>query len=191
MFVRCTREPASSKASMALSGSYGRLYNALPTWLFMPLTLRPYSSRYGGLRTSFMFLSIWSVFFRVVGSTITFWKRRSESTVFLNILSVFVKRGSTTYICISPRAKAGFNILAASIEPAAALAPTIVWISSMNKITFRFFCNSLIMERMRSSNCPRYLVPATNRGHIEHYHPLVKQDAGFSFERYAAPIPLQ
>ena len=31
----------------------------------------------------------------------------------------------------------------------------------MNRITFGFFCNSFKMERMRSSNCPRYLVPAT------------------------------
>ena len=63
--------------------------------------------------------------------------------------------------CISPRAKAGFNILAASIDPAADPAPTIVWISSINKITFGFFCNSFKIERIRSSNCPRYLVPAT------------------------------
>ena len=63
--------------------------------------------------------------------------------------------------CISPLANAGFSILAASIEPAAEPAPTIVWISSMNNITFGFFCNSLRMERIRSSNCPRYLVPAT------------------------------
>ncbi len=45
------------------------------------------------------------------------------------------------------------NALAASIEPAAEPAPTIVWISSMINITFGFFCNSLRMERIRSSNC--------------------------------------
>ena len=34
----------------------------------------------------------------------------------------------------------------------AAPAPTMVWISSMKRMTSGFFCNSLIMERMRSSN---------------------------------------
>ena len=63
--------------------------------------------------------------------------------------------------CISPLANAGFSIFAASIEPAAEPAPTMVWISSMNKITLGFLCNSLRIERIRSSNCPRYLVPAT------------------------------
>ena len=63
--------------------------------------------------------------------------------------------------CISPRARAGFSMLAASMVPAAAPAPTMVCISSMKRMTLGFFCNSLIMERMRSSNWPRYLVPAT------------------------------
>ena len=32
---------------------------------------------------------------------------------------------------------------------------------SMNKIMFGFFCNSLRIERIRSSNWPRYFVPAS------------------------------
>ena len=52
-------------------------------------------------------------------------------------------------------------MLAASIVPAAEPAPIMVWISSMKMMTSGCFCNSIIMARMRSSNCPRYFVPAT------------------------------
>ena len=107
-----------------------------------------------------MLRRIWRVSAAVVGSTITFWKRRSKAPSF----SIFLRYSSRVVApihCISPRANAGFSILAASIEPAAEPAPTIVWISSMNRITFGFLCNSLRMERIRSSNWPRYFVPAT------------------------------
>ena len=63
--------------------------------------------------------------------------------------------------CISPRAKAGLNIFEASKEPVAPPAPTMVWISSIKMIMSLFFSNSLIKAFMRSSNCPRYFVPAT------------------------------
>ena len=62
---------------------------------------------------------------------------------------------------ISPRAKAGFNIFAASKVPVAPPAPTIVWISSIKSIISGFFVSSFNMALIRSSNCPRYLVPAT------------------------------
>ena len=62
---------------------------------------------------------------------------------------------------ISPLANAGLNIFDASKEPLAPPAPTIVWISSINKITSSAFSNSIINAFMRSSNWPRYLVPAT------------------------------
>ena len=62
---------------------------------------------------------------------------------------------------ISPRAKAGFKMLEASIAPSAAPAPTIVWSSSMNKMMFGFFFTSSITALIRSSNWPRYFVPAT------------------------------
>src|SRR6187200_1949269 len=52
-------------------------------------------------------------------------------------------------------------MLEASNEPDAPPAPTIVCISSINKITSRFFSNSFMMAFILSSNCPRYLVPAT------------------------------
>mmetsp|Transcript_3959 Transcript_3959/g.10938 ORF Transcript_3959/g.10938 Transcript_3959/m.10938 type:complete len:263 (+) Transcript_3959:1724-2512(+) len=62
----------------------------------------------------------------------------------------------------SPRASRGFRRLPASIAPPLAPAPTMVWISSMNEITFP--SASLISastDFSRSSNSPRYLAPAT------------------------------
>ncbi len=61
----------------------------------------------------------------------------------------------------SPRARAGFSMLAASIEPWAFPAPTMVCISSIKRITSLFFESSVRIALMRSSNSPRYLVPAT------------------------------
>ncbi len=49
----------------------------------------------------------------------------------------------------------------ASKLPIAPPAPTIVWISSINKIMSGFFSNSFITAFILSSNCPLYLVPAT------------------------------
>ena len=63
--------------------------------------------------------------------------------------------------CNSPLANAGLKILLASKEPLAPPAPTIVCISSINKITSLFFSSSFIIAFILSSNCPRYLVPAT------------------------------
>ena len=63
--------------------------------------------------------------------------------------------------CISPRARAGLRRLAASIVPEALPAPTIVWSSSIKSIMSLFFDSSLRMAFIRSSNCPRYFVPAT------------------------------
>ena len=90
----------------------------------------------------------------------TFWKRRSKAPSF----SIFWRYSSSVVApmhWISPLANAGFNMLAASIEPAAEPAPTMVCISSMKRIILGFFFNSFKIERIRSSNCPRYFVPAT------------------------------
>ena len=62
---------------------------------------------------------------------------------------------------MSPLANSGFIILAASILPGVPPAPMIVCISSINTIMLVLFLNSFINAFMRSSNCPRYLVPAT------------------------------
>ena len=64
-------------------------------------------------------------------------------------------------IWISPRANAGFKILAASMAPSAPPAPINVWISSINTKTFPSCCTSRNTLLIRSSNSPRYLEPAT------------------------------
>ena len=53
-------------------------------------------------------------------------------------------------------------MLDASSDPAAPPAPTKVWSSSIKRITSGFFSSSFITAFIRSSNCPRYFVPATN-----------------------------
>ena len=64
--------------------------------------------------------------------------------------------------CSSPRASGGLRILAASIAPSAAPAPTSVWSSSMNRIASFVFRSSSMIFLSRSSNSPRYFVPATS-----------------------------
>ena len=92
---------------------------------------------------------------------ITFWKRRSKAPSF-SIESRYSFMVVAPIHWISPRAKAGLNILEASRLPEALPAPTKVCISSMKRITSLFCSSSFMMAFMRSSNCPRYLVPATN-----------------------------
>ena len=95
------------------------------------------------------------------GSIITFWKRLSKAPSF-SICIRYSSKVDAPIHCNSPRAKAGLKILEASKEPLAPPAPTIVCISSINKITSLFFSSSFIMAFIRSSNCPLYLVPATS-----------------------------
>src|SRR5215471_19108471 len=52
-------------------------------------------------------------------------------------------------------------MLAASSEPSAEPAPTSVCSSSIKMMQFWFSISSFMMVFRRSSNCPRYLVPAT------------------------------
>ena len=62
----------------------------------------------------------------------------------------------------SPRASAGLSMLPASIAPSAAPAPTSVCSSSMKRITAPSDdVTSLRTALSRSSNSPRYLLPAT------------------------------
>ena len=64
----------------------------------------------------------------------------------------------------SPRARAGFNKLAASPVPAAPPAPIKVWASSMNMMMgVSDDCTSSITERRRFSNSPFMLAPACNK----------------------------
>ena len=64
-------------------------------------------------------------------------------------------------IWISPRDNAGFIMLDASSAPSAPPAPMIVCSSSTNSRILPACCTSCIIPLIRSSNSPRYFVPAT------------------------------
>ena len=95
-------------------------------------------------------------------STMTFWKRRSSAASFSTYLR-YSSRVVAPMQCNSPRANAGLSILPASIAPSALPAPTMVWISSMNTMIWpSAWAISLSTAFNRSSNSPRYFVPASN-----------------------------
>ena len=88
------------------------------------------------------------------------WNRRSRAPSF----SMYLRYSSSVVApmhWISPRARAGLSTLEASIAPSAPPAPTSVCSSSMNRIVFLARRTSFMTALMRSSNWPRYLVPAT------------------------------
>ena len=160
MFFRCTRLPASSIMSMALSG---RQRSVIYLWLIEMQAIIA-SSEYTTLwcfwYLSFMLPRISKVCSKFVGSTITFWNLLSRAPSF----SMNWRNSSSVVApmhCISPRARAGLSIFAASREPAAPPAPTRVCISSMNNMMCGFFPSSFRIAFILSSNCPRYFVPAT------------------------------
>ena len=62
---------------------------------------------------------------------------------------------------ISPRERAGLSTLEASMAPSAPPAPTRVCSSSMKRMVFFARRTSFITALIRSSNWPRYFVPAT------------------------------
>mmetsp|Transcript_125322 Transcript_125322/g.217258 ORF Transcript_125322/g.217258 Transcript_125322/m.217258 type:complete len:247 (+) Transcript_125322:1784-2524(+) len=64
--------------------------------------------------------------------------------------------------CRAPRAMAGFSKFAASEPPSIPPAPTRVWISSITSTMLGSSSTSRRMLPSRSSNSPRYLVPATS-----------------------------
>ena len=87
-------------------------------------------------------------------STTTFWKRRSSAASFSRCLR-YSSSVVAPMVCSSPRASIGLRMLAASIAPSAAPAPTRVWISSMNKMMSPRVLISLSTFLRRSSKSPR------------------------------------
>ena len=82
------------------------------------------------------------------------WKRRSSAASF----SMCLRYSSSVVapmVCSSPRASIGLRMLAASIAPSAAPAPTSVWISSMNRMMSPRVRISLSTFFRRSSKSPR------------------------------------
>ena len=79
-----------------------------------------------------------------------------------------------------PRESAGLKMLEASIAPSAAPAPTMVWSSSIKRITSPDFSISSMTALMRSSNWPRYFVPATIRAMSSAMRRLLARSSGTS-----------
>ena len=96
-------------------------------------------------------------------ATWTGWKRRSKAASFS-----MVRRYSWVVVapmsCNSPRDRAGLMRLAASMAPSALPAPTTVCSSSRKRMTLPALATSARMFFIRSSNSPRYLVPAMMEG---------------------------
>ena len=106
-----------------------------------------------------------------------FWNRRSSAPSF----SMYWRYSSSVVApmhCSSPRDRAGLNMFDASSDPDAPPAPTIVWSSSMNRITSFAFSSSFMTAFMRSSNWPRYFVPGDKRCQIEGHHAFSVKDPG-------------
>ena len=97
----------------------------------------------------------------VGSSTMTGWKRRSRAASF----SMYLRYSSSVVAPMhwsSPRDSGGLRMFAASIAPSAAPAPTSVCSSSMNRIASLVLRSSSMIFLRRSSNSPRYFVPATS-----------------------------
>ena len=98
---------------------------------------------------------------RVGSSTMTGWKRRSRAAS----RSMYLRYSSRVVAPMhwsSPRDSGGLRMFAASIAPSAAPAPTSVWSSSMNRTASFVLRSSSMIFLSRSSNSPRYFVPATS-----------------------------
>ena len=84
-------------------------------------------------------------------------------------------------VCSSPLASGGFRRFEASIAPSAAPAPTMVCSSSMKRMIFPFARSiSRITAFIRSSNSPRYFVPAMRDPKSSETSSLFFSDSGTS-----------
>ena len=97
----------------------------------------------------------------VGSSTMTGWKRRSRAAS----RSMYLRYSSSVVAPMhwsSPRDSGGLRMLAASMAPSAAPAPTSVCSSSMKRTASFVLRSSSMIFLSRSSNSPRYFVPATS-----------------------------
>ncbi len=121
--------------------------------------------------------------------TNTGWKRRSSALSF----SMCLRYSSSVVAPMqrsSPRASAGLSRLAASTAPSAAPAPTMVCSSSMNSTTRPAAAEiSLSTALRRSSNSPRYLVPAMSAPRSRSRMRLSASDSGQSPSATRRAIP--
>ena len=153
-------DAASSIKSIALSGkNLSVIYRVdifvaaiiassviFTSWCASYLSLKPFKI----LIVSFSFGS----------STVIGWNLLSSALSF-SIYFLYSFRVVAPITWISPLARSGFKIFAASIAPSAAPAPTIVWISSIKIITSPAFFTSFKAFFILSSKSPLYFAPAT------------------------------
>ena len=93
-------------------------------------------------------------------STRTVWNLRSRAASFSTVFR-YSSMVVAPIIWSSPLASWGFRMLAASMAPSAAPTPMMVCTSSIKRITLPALATSSRIALTRSSNSPRYLVPAT------------------------------
>src|SRR6266513_2412364 len=121
--------------------------------------------------------------------TNTGWKRRSRAASFSMCLRYSSSVVAPT-TCSSPRASAGLSMFEASMAPSAAPAPTSVCSSSMKTMYFpSALVISLSTALSRSSNSPRYLVPAMSEPRSSPMSCLLRSESGTSplTMRWASP----
>ena len=157
-----TFEAASSIRSIALSGKNLSVINLLESSVAAIIASSDMNNLWCSSYFGFKPLIIWIVSSIEGCSTRTIWKRLSRAESF-SICFLYSSSVVAPITWISPRLKAGFNMLAASMAPSAAPAPIRVCISSITRIMFPAWRISSIIFLRRSSNSPLYFVPATKR----------------------------
>ena len=160
MLVICTLEPASSNASMALSGKNLSVIYLFVKWTHALTASSVYTTLWWSSYLYLIFIRISIVSLTEEGWTIIFWNLLSSAPSF-SMCCLYSFNVVAPIHCNSPLAKAGLNMLDASSDPDAPPAPTSVCISSIKRIISLFFSNSVIILFNLSSNWPLYLVPAT------------------------------
>ena len=160
ILFKWTLDPASSNASIALSGRNLSVIYLLVSLTQAEIASSVYSTLWCSSYLILILFKISTVSSSLVGSIIIFWNLLSKAPSF-SIEVLYSSNVVAPIHCTSPLARAGLNIFDASKLPVAPPAPTIVWISSINRIISLFFSNSFITAFILSSNWPLYLVPAT------------------------------
>ena len=117
-------------------------------------------------------------FLRSVGSTMTFWKRRSKAPSF----SIFFRYSSRVVApihCISPRANAGFQHIG-SIHRTGSCSGTHNRVNLVNKQNYVRILLQLINDRTNTLlKLSAILGSGYYRSHIKHYHTFIKQNTGY------------
>ena len=153
-------DAASSIKSIALSGKYLSLIYLTDNLTAASIASSVIFTLWWASYLSLIPFKIVIVSFSDGSLTVTGLNLLSSAESFsINFLYSFKVVAPTNWI--SPLANNGFKMLAASIAPSAEPAPTIVWTSSINRITSPAFLTSFNAFLILSSKSPLYFAPAT------------------------------